>query len=116
MNIQPKIQAMIDNPGVYLVGDTNAPEVGAAIYSMGGKLYKTKLDGELSAEGFFGSATVTGPLKLPPAPNPAQKILEAALFACGAPRDHLTGKMGDLPRFPDGKSVHDLPLGRISEN
>ena len=42
--IPADIQRMIDNPGMYITGDTQSPEANVPIWSESGKLWSMKLD------------------------------------------------------------------------
>ena len=59
--IKPEVRRMIDNPGMYLCGDSNAPEATIPIASMNGRLYSMKIDEEMDPERFLETLTVTGP-------------------------------------------------------
>lgn len=55
------IQAMLDNPGMYLCGDEKDEEATIPIVSMNGCLYSVKFDTELDPMGWLESRTITGP-------------------------------------------------------
>lgn len=59
--IPESIQKMIDNPGVYLCGDSNAPEVTVPIASMAGKLFSMQIDAEMAPTRFLDTLTIAGP-------------------------------------------------------
>lgn len=50
--IRPDVQRMLDNPGIYITGSTRNPAITVIMVSVGGKIYSTVLDNELSTEGF----------------------------------------------------------------
>lgn len=59
--VMPVVKKMIDNPGVYICGDTRIPGATVIIISIRGKLFSTMIDEELSPEGFLDTLTVKGP-------------------------------------------------------
>lgn len=64
--IPEKVQSMIDNEGVYIVGSVMSDPVGACtvIYSVGGKLIVLQKDRELDPTRFMpGMIVKHGPLK-----------------------------------------------------
>lgn len=59
--IRPDVQRMLDNPGVYITGGEGSP-LTVIMVSMGGKIYSTQLDRELSLDGFLdGFVIKSGP-------------------------------------------------------
>ena len=58
-----EVRRMIDNPGMYLCGDSNAPEATIPIVSMDGCLYSMKIDKEMDPERFLKTLTVAGPFR-----------------------------------------------------
>jgi len=61
--MRKEVEHMIKNPGVYLAGDTKAPEVTIVLVSMGGKIWSTILDSELDPEKFLEALTLKGPYR-----------------------------------------------------
>jgi len=61
--VPPAIRSMIENEGVYVCGDTNAPEFDVPIISMGGKLFSIVIDEELNPERFLPTLTINGPFR-----------------------------------------------------
>ncbi len=66
-DLKERIQAMQDNEGMYLCGDTLAPAATVPIVSVKGKLYSIVLDEELDPERFLPTATISGPFRKEPA-------------------------------------------------
>lgn len=64
--IRAEAQRMIDNPGVYVCGDTNWPEASTIVVSIGGELWSAKKDRRLNPARFLPALTIAGPFsKLP---------------------------------------------------
>lgn len=59
--MRKEVEHMIKNPGVYLAGDKNFPEVTIVLVSKEGKLWSTVLDAELDPERFLDTLTLKGP-------------------------------------------------------
>lgn len=66
--IPAEIQAMIDNEGVYVCGDTKHPASAGVIISHGQKLWSTQLDKTLAPDRFLPTLTIGGPF-LQPSPE-----------------------------------------------
>lgn len=64
--LPPEIRAMVDNEGVYLCGDSDAPAATVPVVSMAGRLYSMKIDAELDPERFKDTVTIAGPFHKPP--------------------------------------------------
>ena len=61
--IHPKVQRMLDHPGIYICGDTAAPNVCIIIASMNKKLIVMQIDKELDPERFYDTFVIKhGPL------------------------------------------------------
>lgn len=56
-----KVKRMIENPGVYIAGDSNHPDVTIVLVSVQGKIWSTVLDQILDPERFFETLTLKGP-------------------------------------------------------
>lgn len=62
--IQPKVQKMIDNPGIYVCTTTTFREHAIVIFSMGGKLIVMEKDKELDPARFAANLVIShGPLQ-----------------------------------------------------
>lgn len=61
--MQEKVRKMLENPGVYIGGDNNHPEVTIVLISIGGKIYSTLIDEELNPERFLDTVTLKGPFQ-----------------------------------------------------
>ena len=59
--MQEKIRRMIENPGVYIAGDSNYPGLTIVLISKDGKIFSTVLDEELNPERFLDALTLKGP-------------------------------------------------------
>jgi len=59
--MQEKVKRMLENPGVYIAGDSNYPGVTIVLISKDGKIYSTVLDEELNPERFLNELTLKGP-------------------------------------------------------
>ena len=57
----PAIRAMVNNPGIYLCGDTSIPEYTVPVASIDGVLHSMTLDDVLDPERFKATVTVAGP-------------------------------------------------------
>jgi len=61
--IQPQVQRMIDNEGIYVCSDVEVPSIAVLIVSKGGKLIVMEVDRELDPTRFLDTLTVKhGPL------------------------------------------------------
>lgn len=57
---------MIDNPGVWIATDVNAPSAEVPIVSIGGKLHAIKLDTVLDPDRFLSGVRLHGPFRATP--------------------------------------------------
>ena len=61
--MRKEVEHMIKNPGVYLAGDIESPQVTIVLISMNGKIWSTKLDEVLDPEKFLDTLTLKGPYR-----------------------------------------------------
>ena len=61
--IQPRIQSMIDNEGIYVWSNTEQPNGVHVVVSIQGKLFSTKLDGRIDPTCLTNHLIITGPFK-----------------------------------------------------
>jgi hypothetical protein len=84
--IPEKIQAMIDEEGIYVCGDTAFPCYTVVVVSIGGKLFSIVLDNELDPTRFLPTLTIAGPFHKPPSATTGIKVL--SLAQSGSTQNH----------------------------
>jgi hypothetical protein len=59
--VQPQVRKMLENEGVYIAGDANAPAMTVVLAVQDGKVFSMQLDKELNPERFVSTLTAHGP-------------------------------------------------------
>jgi len=59
--LRPDVRRMIENPGIYIGGDTKDPRLIIPFWSVNGKVYSLVIDKELDPERFIDTLTLSGP-------------------------------------------------------
>ncbi|WP_176322427.1 hypothetical protein [Burkholderia vietnamiensis] len=59
--LQPKVREMLDNPGIYIAGDTTNPDLVVVLASQNGTVHSMQLDSELDPSRFLETLTLHGP-------------------------------------------------------
>jgi hypothetical protein len=62
---RPEVAAVLENEGLYFLGDTQDPRGIAPILSYKGRIYQLAMDGELVPHRFSPTAVFHGPLRPP---------------------------------------------------
>jgi len=61
--LMPQVRRMLDNPGIYIGGDTNSPTASVIIVSCNGHLFSTRIDTELAPDRFYDTFIIkAGPI------------------------------------------------------
>lgn len=131
--VRPEVRAMIDREGIYLCGDTAAPEATVVIASVGGVLYSMATDSPLAPDRFKPTVTITGPFRkdVPPAAEPIAETRVLTCVYCGHryPQDTpawgdkvLTDHIAQCERHPmravieDRDRLRSALIGMVGEN
>lgn len=61
--LQPQVREMLNNPGIYIGGDTNHPNMTVPLCSTDGQVFSMKIDEQLDPERFHNSLTLKGPYR-----------------------------------------------------
>lgn len=84
--VMPKVRKMLDNPGVYICGDSANPEATVVLVSDGGRIYSLQPDADLDPARFLPTLMAHGPYRGDV--NPDVRTHAATWRANGEPDPH----------------------------
>lgn len=67
--VLPHVRAMLEKPGIYILGDSKAPDIAIPIISSFGRLYAVTYDAVMNPRRLYPTVTVNGPFH-PAVPAP----------------------------------------------